>query len=471
MVDTRWNKDRVLLVKWIITIIVTLFIFMLPTSELWTDDISKFFTITIFCVMLFAFNLFETTYIALAIPVFYIVSGVATPQIAFGGWTQSTVWMMIAAVILGDIIDATGLLKRIVYWFMSKSGGSYMGLLWAMVFAGIILAYLAPNAGAALFFVLAYSICRSLNIQKYSALAVVLFYTAHIAGNAAPILLTYDAMFDAGISLCQVAFPELNLNVTYMDYAMHNIIHLPLVLILCYVPAKLWHVNKEKIEMNDVIVELNKMGPITKQEKKAVFLLLVLMILFFTQELTGFAVYLCFMITLLVSFLPGLDLGNAEILKNANYQIAFFISGCLSIGIVGNYLGVGGIVGNLLMPMLGENILQMSVMSFLFGYIINLLLTPMAGISIMALPLAEFCTNAGIYPVPLLYMVINGLNQTLFPYESAAYVLLYSFDMITMKQFMQIFTVRTVITLLYNLCVSLPYWNFIGLFNGPISLF
>ena len=111
---------------------------------------------------------------------------------------------------------------------------------------------MAPNAGSVLFFVLAYSICRSLNIQKYSTLALLLFYIAHIAGSTAPILLTYDTMFDAAIGLCQSAFPELDLNVTYLDYALHNIIHLPLILLLCYIPAKLWRVNKEKVALNNI---------------------------------------------------------------------------------------------------------------------------------------------------------------------------------------------------------------------------
>ena len=468
---TLTKENKTILIKWIITAIVLLLIYMIPTTELYTPVMRTYLILTIFFVMAFAFSLFDTTYIALAIPILYITFNIATPQVAFTGWTQSTVWMMLGAIILGDIVAQTGLLKRISFWFVVKFGGKSSGIIWGMLLCGIILAYVAPNAGAALFFVLAYIVCQSLGIKQYSAMAVVLFYTAHIAGNAAPILLTYDTMFDAAMALCQTAYHDMNFNITYVTYAFHNIIHLPLVFLLCYIPYRVWGIHKEKDDTENIVKELNSMGPITKDEKKATGLLILLMVLFLTQSITGWGVYLCFMITVLISFLPGINLGNSEILKNADYKIPIFIAGCLSIGIVGNKIGIGTLISSLLMPLMGDGIAQTSTVAFIFGYIVNILLTPMAGVSILTLPLAQHVIDMGMYPLPILYMMINGLNNTLFPYESAAYVLLFSFNMITMKQFMQIFTLRTIITFIYTMVVSIPYWYMIGLFDGLVTFF
>ena len=90
----------------------------------------------------------------------------------------------------------------------------------------------------------------------------------------------------------------------------------------------------------------------------------------------------------------------------------------------------------------------------------------MAGIAMISGPVAEVISSAGIYPVPVMYALINGLNNVLLPYEGALYVFLYAFGYMSMKQFIKIFTIRSVIVFIWILIVAVPYWNLIGLFNG-----
>ena len=73
-------------IKWIIAIILPVCIFFIPTTETFTQEMRLFFVLTGICILVMAFDLMEMLIPALALPLFYILSGLGTPAVVFKPW-------------------------------------------------------------------------------------------------------------------------------------------------------------------------------------------------------------------------------------------------------------------------------------------------------------------------------------------------------------------------------------------------
>ena len=78
-------------------------------------------------------------------------------------------------------------------------------------------------------------------------------------------------------------------------------------------------------------------------------------------------------------------------------------------------------------------------------------------------PLTNIALSLGIEPYAILYAFNFGLDQVLFPYEYAIYLIYFSFGMLTMKDFIKFFGTKMVLSIIFLLVCVVPYWMVIGL--------
>ena len=475
--------DTATIIKWVITIAIPLIVYLIPCTEVYTMPIKKFFVIVLFSILLMAFELLGFMAVALFIPFAFIVTKLAAPAQVFAPWTQPTVWLITGSLLLGVILDESGLVKRLAYWGFAKAGGSMTAILWVIFALGFVLAYSAPGNGA-LFIIFGYSICKALDIKPMSNAAVLMFFVCYIAGNALSIMLSYDGMFDAALSQLTafaagsekfapvVALQQFDFNVTYLDYVYHNAIMIPCAILLIIAALIILKPEKEYTERFNRAYfeeEYRKLGPWNIIEIKGAIVVILMFILLCTQKIHGMAVYLCIMVPCIFAMFPFMGFGGASLLRKVDYTTSFFVTGTMAVGTVGNMVGATAILTSILMPLLsGANHMVTCGLAFVIGYVANLILTPMAGVAMLSGPIGQIVATIGDYPVPVMYSLINGLNNALLPYEGALYVFMFSFGYMNTKQFIKIFTVRTLIVLVWVLIACVPYWNAIGLFNGLV---
>ncbi len=96
-------------------------------------------------------------------------------------------------------------------------------------------------------------------------------------------------------------------------------------------------------------------------------------------------------------FLPGIHLADGEALKKVNFGIVFFTVACISIGTVGNAVGVGTLITGIVSPMLQG----LSDVAYIFGVwiistISNFLLTPVAVTTALGVPMMQIGVDLGI---------------------------------------------------------------------------
>jgi len=464
------KMDPKLCVKWGITILVAVILAMIPSNEtVFTPAMKAFTVISATAILAFAFDLMSTTIIALLIPIAYWMFRVAPLEAIFKPWTQSTVWLMFGAVIMAACYDKTGIFKRITYWFMAKTGGSINAFIYGLIAIAVFGAYTGIGMQTIVYFLLVVGFCSALEVKKGSNLGAVLLYTAYIAGAAVGIILAYDPMFDIGMNMAKMVladFVDVSVfNISYYTYALHNVVFMPSVFLMIWLATKVLKIDT-KIGSKEFFQEqYQAMGKMSTDEKKCIGSAAFLFILFLTQKYTGFDVAICNMLAALWCFLPVVGFCDEQDLKQVNYSVPFFVAGTMCIGTVANVVGVGQIVAGMIVPFIGDNIYTNAFSIFIIGYVLNLLLTPIAAASVVSGPLILAVYQMGINPIPVMYTLVQGLNNVLFPYEGAYFLLMFSFGYMKMGQFVKLFTTKTILMLVWLLVFGVAWWKFLGLYT------
>ena len=167
------------ILKCLINLLLPFAILLIPISAGFTWSMKVFFAITLWAILAWLMETIAETFVAIMLPVFYIIFGLATPKIAFAPWTTTTPWIVLGGVIFSAIITSTGLTKRIAYFTILKTGGSFKGLLFGITLAGIIISPFIPSAMGkmAVLTPIALGICQALNLPAKSRSATAIMLT------------------------------------------------------------------------------------------------------------------------------------------------------------------------------------------------------------------------------------------------------------------------------------------------------
>ena len=451
-------------IKWAITIIIPLSILLIPVTETFTLGIKLFIAATLWAICMWATEVTSTLIPALILPVLYILLGVVKPAQAFSSWGVSTIWIILGGMLICEVMNDTGLMKRIAYFFIIKSGGSYRGIILGITLSGIVMALVIPSAvsRAVIYAGLAYGVCRSLNIKSGSKIAAGLMLGSYFAtANPAFIWSTGNNMTLIGIN----NLATYGYHVTFTDYLIHMApIQIAWTLLIAFL---LPFILKPEGPLGDTAVlkdEYNNLGKMTLAEKKAMFIILIAVILVMTNSIHGIDPAWCFLIPAVFCFLPFLNIADQKSMNRIGYPTLIFVASCLSIGTAANAVGASTFIANIISPFLqsGGTVFSLGIFWF-FAAIVNFLMTPMAAISAFITPMIEIAIQIGINPCAVVYTFIQGLEQMLFPYEVAPALVFFSFGIVAMRDFLKVFIAKWVLAFAFLLIVMVPYWMLIGL--------
>lgn len=457
--DTKITKSYLL--KWFFTFAIPIFIWLIPTNEIFTPNLRLFLMITIFVILIVACEFFNLIIPALLLPLLYVLSGLSTFQVAFSGFTSSTAILVLAALMFAEVVEESGLLKRIAYWCILKTGGSYVGILYGVVFAGIIITFMTSGNGIYIIAILCYSICKAFDLGISIESALVMLCGAFASTTIRACVYT-PGLIAIVLSGAQAIDPSIN--ITWGGFFFHNWPYLIMILALPWLMVKIFKPSIAITNGKEYFQEqYNTLGTISKKEKIAGILTVILLILLLTASWHGIDMAICFFIITLIFFLPGIDIGTENNIKNVNYPMFFFVVACLGIGSVATQLEFGALVSSTLTPMLtglGQNAALAVI--WLFGVIANFLLTPIAILAGFTAPITQLALDLGIKPLGAIYVLFNTLDQIVLPYEYVNYLMFFSFGVMTMKDFFKIMSTKLIFGAVFLAIILIPYWNLIG---------
>lgn len=451
------------IILWALAALIPVLIMLIPTSETFTAQLRTFFAVTSFAICLWAFEVVNFLIPSLLLPVLYILSGLVPPQKAFLAWSIHIPWLVIGGMILTNICDGSGLLKRFSYWSILKVGGTYRGIVYGLMLSGVVVALIMPDIASRviMYSALCYGICKSLELEpKTKASSGIM-----LAGVVAALTPSYIYLTSATQTLIVYDIAgRSGLTISWMDYLMYN--GLP-TLVFCLISAlilDLFFKPETPLDATQHLAsELKSLGKLSGTEKKLIGILLVLVGAVLTNSLHHVAIGWIFVLAACLCYMPGINLGTQEHVARTNYPLVIFVVSCITIGVVSNVLGAGKYIADLLYPYIAGGQTYTMVSSWLLAVVLNFVMTPLAAVSSVTDPLVNIIQASGLSPYPILYAWNQGLEQIILPYEYALVLFACSYGYISLKHLMKYFGIRMALNLVFLLVVCVPFWKLLGI--------
>lgn len=99
----------------------------------------------------------------------------------------------------------------------------------------------------------------------------------------------------------------------------------------------------------------------------------------------------------------------------------------------------------------------------LFGTAANLVMTPLAMMGGLSLPFAQTAVALGVSPVAACMILLFSCELVFFPYESSGNLIMYSYGLLPMKEFIKQFAVKDAFMVIGFIVVMYPMWSLFGL--------
>lgn len=422
---------------------------------------------TILAIGMFAFSLMPNFVVAVLLLMYYIVTGVAGPDLAFVGWLAPIPWLVMCGMLIGVVMERTGLANRIALLTISRIGTTPVRLFVAFLLAGFALGALIPDIITVdiLFMTIASGMCRSLHLENDGRTSSVLILAAFfgvVCSSAA-----YLPNNTGIIGLLMVK--DMGVPFSWLSFFGDNIWFNLWQALVCY--GMLYLVGGKNLGLRiaecreHAAEELKAMGGISRNEVKTLILALIALLAFVTEPIHGIPGYFAFCTVVLLGFTPLFNLMENEDISKIQFPILFFIAGCMAIGIVAGQLGIPAWLADKIVPYLRQ--LDSNAGSSLFAYgtgiVANLVLTPVAAATALSVPMAEIATSLGLGVKPVLYSFLYGLDQFILPYELAPALIMFATGYVKLKYLIPIMVGRIVLCGVGLALVSTFVWPLLGL--------
>ena len=459
MPDAIRKTNPKTLIMWICVIAAPIIVMLIPTRGVFTPQLRTFSAITLTAILLFAFNILPNFVVAVALPVSYMLLNVAEPNIAFAAWFSNIPWMFMGGFLLANVLERIGLLNRVAFWSIIKTGGTYSGILWGLAIAGIILNLIAPGKAYVPMAALSFGICKALNFEKSRESAGIMM--GGFFASWFPTFFLYNPTFAIMPSLGKEVAP---VQITWLQYFINNIPFVLWLAVCIFMVIKLCK-PKNQIDIKDyAIQEYSKLGKVSLEEKKSIIVVSLLFIFMFTSDLHGIDVGWGFALIPLLFFIPGINVGKPVDISKINFTMAIFTTACLSIGHVANSLGIGQIIANAVLPLLqGKSVFFVIGAVWLVCVVAKIFLTPLATYATLTVPLTQIALSLGISPLVIYYTMNLSTTEILFPYQWALVLIFMGYNLTSGKDFTRIWGTKMVLSFVFVLAIAVPYWMLIGL--------
>ena len=456
------QTDSTSKIKWAITIVVTLIILMIPTNDVYTRQMSLFFASTVFALFMMAFEFFDPIVVSIIMPMSWVALGVTNAAGAMSGWTNTIMYMVVGAYFLANALGESGLLKRIALLIIAKTGGKWLGLLFGVFLAGVVVSILTFGLSYIILATLCIGIIKSLELKVPSKASAMICFACMLGCCSSRCFIYAPSTYAVVIAQGQLIDPAFN--ITAIQAFTHNFPMFIVSVITLLIVYKLWKTDASLQSADYFRNELATMGKMGKTEKKTAVFLVIFFAMLLTGPWTGVDANLLFALAPWMLLLPGINVASMESVRTLNWQNVFFIAGCMAIGTVAASLGIGGIIAQFATPfMVNASSVGFFSVVFAITFVLNFFMTPLAIWSLMTVPLCQIALDIGMNIRPVCYALVMCSEAIILPYEYVPYLIVYSFGMISMGDFVKLNVMRCVLYFIGFLALLLPYWMLIGI--------
>lgn len=448
-------------IKWYCTIFIPILLGFVMNYNHVDPKISLFFTISLIGILMFLFEQVHMVVTSVLLMAAYVLLGIAPMNVVFSGWMQESIWITFGCLVLVLILGNTSLIERITFHLIILSGGTYKGILFALIGLGIIVNLLVPGVMVGVMIAaLAYSLCQTLDLGKSKAAAGIMIGALCVGFYDVELFILSPGNYTL---ITNSAKSIIDLEMNYWIYFRDNVVFIPFIFIEALVLNKMFAPKEMGNVTEKFKSKLQALGKISYDEKKLISVLFLLLAFLILQPLHNISMWYGFIFAPMLLFFPGFNLGKKENIEKVNYSILIFMVACLGIGFTANYLGLGDKLASWAVDNLNSKNSSGfigSIFSLAVG--INFLMTPFAAMSSLGGTLAQIALRLDISFYPITYAFFSGCQTIIFPYESALYAILYGFGNMRLKDFASFMFIRALMMFAYIVIIGTNYWKLLG---------
>lgn len=443
--------------------------FAMPNLEVAGPKTSLFLAFTLWAVIAWAAEILPSAVIA-AILTFCYALFVTKPAVAFSAWTTFLPWMCFAALIIAEVLNRTGLGKRIALHCMLLMGSSFTKTMVGLMVAGVILTLLVPSglARAVIFVAIAQGLIQALDVDRRSRMSSAIIMGGYFAAIAPGMFCITGT--EMNLLALQVVTSSTGKAMPYLDFMVQmvpfSIFYMAFSIMLIFVIR-----GKERLKDEGhlkAVLErrLAEMGRISRDEIKILVILLAGFLGFVLEEWHHLPGAFVFALIGMTCFLPGMNLAGEQDLRRVNLAFLIFLCACMSIGAVAQDCNIPKwIAGHLSTFFEGRGVTTAISFSYVLGVVVNFLMTPMAAIGALGAPLSQLALSLGLDPYTLVYSLLYGLDQLLFPYEIGYMLYTFMSGDVTLRHIIGALGIRMAAFAVFVPLLLVPYWKLIGFIN------
>ncbi|SMC47488.1 SLC13 family permease [Papillibacter cinnamivorans] len=402
-----------------------------------------------------------------------LIMGVAPAKI-FSGFTSTAVWTLIPALFFGFVLAKTGLGRRIAYLGMKYARLTYPGILFIWVVIGVVLSLLTPSITVRVVIItpIAMNCVDLCHLEEKSRGRSLVLLTAWAMALIPGTGWLTGSLNGPILSGLYAGVPELGpidsaawLSVAMLPAALISV----LVVVGGYIVLR--PADRLNIQKDAFLLEYKKLGPMSRDEKITMLILVGACLFFATSSLHKIPdAAVC-----LVAFFLLVVLGvirPQEINTGINWDLMIFYGVAMSLSAVFQAAGVSAWLSDLLVPLFAPIsgspwlfILALMPILFLLRFIDIALFVPSLAVLVPILP--QVFQVYGVHPLVWIPLFNIAINACFMSYQNV-FALIAESNMqgrgwvpSHFTRFGVVYFVSSMLALL----VAIPYWISMGLFS------
>jgi anion transporter len=363
----------------------------------------------------------------------WVLLGVTTPAVALSGFATQAWVLVVAVLIIGAGITATGVLYRLALEAIRHMRGGFAGEVMALSVAGLLMGPAVPNATSRVIIIapMLRELVEALGYRPQSKAAAGLAMAVLIGfGQMAAMFLTSST---TAVLVAAVLPAGAREDVNWITWALYGL-PVNLVLFAGLLGSILWLYRPAAGERqplseraSSLALQRALLGPMSPNEKIALGVGIGLLLGFMTQPWHG--IDPAWVAVIATAILAATRVVTVETLRAVNWNFALLFGVLISLATVFARTGldrwiaerVAATAGGLLASPL-VFVVALALLCFAVSFVVRW----QASAPLITIALAPVASAAGVHPVIVGLIAVIACNGFFLPYQSTTYLALYA---------------------------------------------
>ena len=434
--------------------------FLIPGLS-WSSQMAL--AISVFAIVYWTFEPVPIPYTAILMLTLYPLLQVLPFETTFNAFSGKVIWLVFSGMALSLGLTETPLGLRIAHLILDRVR-SYQQLLFGLHLLGLLMALLIPSGVVRVLILMpmVLSLLKSLGEQPGSKI------------SAAFVLAVVCSTYYGGVGILTASVPNLvllgvldthkiTLYWSQWAYYLFPVIGLLRVIMIYFLIRFIFRPPQEPdLSTPPTITDVPQ--NLTPAEKKVLGVLLTGILLWATDVLHGLHPVFIGLGIVLFIYLPVWGPLQFDTIKKVNFPLLIYIAATFTIGYALEHTGLIHHLTAICTPFL-QKITSPIVLLGCITYLaipFDFLMDTAVVAGVLTPLILDLATALNFPPLPLVLSLGIGTGIVSIPYQSAPFVVAYSFRQATMGQFILMMMLISLVTLTLLVPLNLLYWHLIG---------